>query len=123
MVIVVIVKGVLTGLCFFPQALEEGLSCAEICDKYHAVHRAVYEWFGCSFDKFGRTPTRCVLLWLGEYVTQQLRFSDVTSAFEASQACTAGNSQVVLGIYGYIYSICCSRCLQGPDRDLPVIVS
>lgn len=40
------------------QALEEGLSCAQICDKYHAVHKAVYEWFGCSFDKFGRTPTR-----------------------------------------------------------------
>jgi hypothetical protein len=40
------------------QALEEGLSCQEICDKYHAVHKAVYEWFGCSFDKFGRTPTR-----------------------------------------------------------------
>jgi len=40
------------------QALEEGLTCAQICDKYHAVHRQVYEWFGCSFDKFGRTPTR-----------------------------------------------------------------
>eukprot|EP00879_Flechtneria_rotunda_P018008 GHRR01018873.1.p1 GENE.GHRR01018873.1~~GHRR01018873.1.p1 ORF type:complete len:777 (+),score=235.36 GHRR01018873.1:305-2635(+) len=40
------------------KALEEGLSCAEICDKYHAVHSAVYEWFECSFDKFGRTPTR-----------------------------------------------------------------
>ncbi|KAF6255958.1 tRNA synthetases class I (M)-domain-containing protein [Scenedesmus sp. NREL 46B-D3] len=40
------------------KALEEGLSCQEICDKYHAVHKAVYEWFGCSFDKFGRTPTR-----------------------------------------------------------------
>jgi methionyl-tRNA synthetase len=40
------------------QALEEGLTCAQICDKYHAVHKAVYEWFGCSFDKFGRTPTR-----------------------------------------------------------------
>lgn len=40
------------------QALEEGLTCAQICDKYHALHRAVYEWFGCSFDKFGRTPTR-----------------------------------------------------------------
>eukprot|EP00775_Hariotina_reticulata_P006776 gene6776-6993_t len=40
------------------KALEEGLTCAQICDKYHAVHKAVYDWFGCSFDKFGRTPTR-----------------------------------------------------------------
>lgn len=40
------------------QALEEGLSCQEICDKYHAIHKGIYEWFGISFDKFGRTPTR-----------------------------------------------------------------
>ncbi|GAB4819697.1 hypothetical protein N2152v2_006743 [Parachlorella kessleri] len=40
------------------KALEEGLSCQEICDKYHAIHKAIYEWFDISFDKFGRTPTR-----------------------------------------------------------------
>jgi hypothetical protein len=39
------------------KALEEGLSCADLCDKYHAVHRSVYEWFGIEFDRFGRTPT------------------------------------------------------------------
>jgi methionyl-tRNA synthetase len=33
------------------QALEEGLTCAELCDKYHAVHKAVYEWFDIQFDK------------------------------------------------------------------------
>ena len=53
------------------QALEEGLTCQEICDKYHAVHAQIYEWFGIAFDKFGRTPTwqqteiaqaRCTLL-------------------------------------------------------------
>jgi leucyl-tRNA synthetase len=42
------------------KALEEGLTCQEICDKYHAIHKATYEWFDISFDKFGRTPTRCV---------------------------------------------------------------
>ena len=51
---------VLPGSWMYFQALEEGLTCAQICDKYHAVHKAVYEWFGCSFDKFGRTPTRYV---------------------------------------------------------------
>ena len=40
------------------KALEEGVTCQEICDKYHAIHRGIYEWFNISFDKFGRTPTR-----------------------------------------------------------------
>ena len=39
------------------QALEEGLTCQQICDKYHAIHKEIYEWFEISFDKFGRTPT------------------------------------------------------------------
>lgn len=39
------------------KALEEGLSCQEICDKYHALHAQVYKWFNISFDAFGRTPT------------------------------------------------------------------
>lgn len=38
--------------------MEEGLTCAQICDKYHAIHRSIYEWFDCEFDNFGRTPTR-----------------------------------------------------------------
>eukprot|EP00892_Ulva_mutabilis_P010326 jgi/Ulvmu1/7666/UM038_0095.1 len=40
------------------KALEEGLTCQEICDKYHAIHKQIYEWFQIDFDKFGRTPTR-----------------------------------------------------------------
>ncbi|KAK9825825.1 hypothetical protein WJX81_000084 [Elliptochloris bilobata] len=39
------------------KALEEGLTCQETCDKYHAVHAQIYEWFDIAFDKFGRTPT------------------------------------------------------------------
>ena len=39
------------------QALEEGLTCQQICDKYHNLHKGIYEWFQISFDKFGRTPT------------------------------------------------------------------
>lgn len=39
------------------KAREEGLSPKEICDKYHAIHKEVYEWFGISFDYFGRTST------------------------------------------------------------------
>jgi methionyl-tRNA synthetase len=41
------------------KALEEGVSCQAICDKYHAIHARIYDWFGIDFDKFGRTPTRC----------------------------------------------------------------
>ncbi|RZC61832.1 hypothetical protein C5167_023591 [Papaver somniferum] len=39
------------------KAMEEGCTPQEICDKYHAIHRDVYEWFDTSFDEFGRTST------------------------------------------------------------------
>ncbi|MBN1544079.1 methionine--tRNA ligase [Candidatus Woesearchaeota archaeon] len=39
------------------KALEEGLTPKQICDKYYKIHREIYEWFGCSFDAFGRTST------------------------------------------------------------------
>ncbi|MED6179918.1 hypothetical protein PIB30_005376 [Stylosanthes scabra] len=37
------------------KAMEENCSPKEICDKYHAIHKEIYEWFDISFDKFGRT--------------------------------------------------------------------
>lgn len=37
------------------KALEEGLSCQAICDKYFKIHKEIYEWFNISFDHFGRT--------------------------------------------------------------------
>ncbi|KAJ6796507.1 putative methionine--tRNA ligase [Iris pallida] len=39
------------------KAMEENCSPKEICDKYHAIHRDVYNWFDISFDEFGRTST------------------------------------------------------------------
>ncbi|KAL3619993.1 hypothetical protein CASFOL_034905 [Castilleja foliolosa] len=39
------------------KALEEGCSPKEICDKYHAIHKDVYDWFNISFDEFGRTSS------------------------------------------------------------------
>jgi len=39
------------------KAQQEGLTPREICDKYNAIHRQVYEWFDISFDHFGRTST------------------------------------------------------------------
>ncbi|PKI79030.1 hypothetical protein CRG98_000573, partial [Punica granatum] len=39
------------------KAMEEKCTPQEICDKYHAIHRQVYDWFDISFDKFGRTST------------------------------------------------------------------
>lgn len=39
------------------KALEEGVSCKELCDKYNAIHTSVYKWFDLSFDLFGRTTT------------------------------------------------------------------
>ncbi len=37
------------------KAIEEGVTPREICDKYYALHRGIYEWFGISTDRFGRT--------------------------------------------------------------------
>ncbi|RME52079.1 methionine--tRNA ligase [Candidatus Woesearchaeota archaeon] len=39
------------------KAKEEGVSPKELCDKYAALHKKVYAWFGCSFDAFGRTSS------------------------------------------------------------------
>ncbi|KAI8871899.1 methionyl-tRNA synthetase [Ramicandelaber brevisporus] len=39
------------------QALKEGVTCAELCDKYRPIHQEVYDWFALSFNKHGRTTT------------------------------------------------------------------
>ena len=39
------------------QALEEGVTPQQICDKYHKIHAEIYQWFDIGFDNFGRTPT------------------------------------------------------------------
>lgn len=38
-------------------AIKEKLTPQEICDKYHEIHKQIYEWFNISFDKFGRTSS------------------------------------------------------------------
>ena len=40
------------------KALEEGLTAKELCDKYYAIHKEIYEWFECAFDCFGRTSSK-----------------------------------------------------------------
>lgn len=39
------------------RALMEGVSPRELCDRYHAIHRDIYKWFGIEFDHFGRTSS------------------------------------------------------------------
>lgn len=39
------------------RALKEGVTPRELCDHYHKIHKAIYEWFNISFDYFGRTST------------------------------------------------------------------
>lgn len=29
----------------------------QICEKYYAIHDAIYKWFNIDFDYFGRTST------------------------------------------------------------------
>ncbi|KAF7315234.1 WHEP-TRS domain-containing protein [Mycena indigotica] len=40
------------------QALKEGITPRELCDKYHLVHKATYDWFDIGFDLFGRTSSQ-----------------------------------------------------------------
>lgn len=39
------------------KAAEEGVTPLEICNKYSKIHDQIYQWFGISFDHFGRTTT------------------------------------------------------------------
>ena len=39
------------------KALEEGMSCKAICDKYFKMHASIYDWFQINFDAFGRSST------------------------------------------------------------------
>lgn len=79
------------------KAMEEKCSPKEICDKYHAIHKEVYEWFNISFDKFGRTSTPqqtevCQAIfgklmennWLSENTMQQL-YCDTCKRFLADR--------------------------------------
>ena len=37
------------------KAAEEGISPKELCDRYHKIHKDIYDWFHIDFDHFGRT--------------------------------------------------------------------
>lgn len=39
------------------KAIKEGMTPKEICDKYHNIHKKIYEWFDCDTELFGRTST------------------------------------------------------------------
>lgn len=39
------------------RALKEGVTPRELCNRYHKIHKEIYEWFNISFDYFGRTST------------------------------------------------------------------
>lgn len=40
------------------RAIKEGLTPQQICDKYHAIHKKIYDWFDIDFDYFGLTTTQ-----------------------------------------------------------------
>ena len=39
------------------KARQESLTPQEICDKYHIIHKEIYDYFNIQFDFFGRTST------------------------------------------------------------------
>lgn len=79
------------------KAMEENCTPKQICDKYYAIHKEIYEWFDISFDKFGRTSTPqqteiCQAIfkkvleqnWLSENTMQQL-YCDTCNRFLADR--------------------------------------
>ncbi len=65
------------------KALQEGMTPIEVCNKYYKVHKEIYEWFGCQFDKFGRTTTEQQTTYLvpqPQHFRPLLCFTIVTSA-------------------------------------------
>lgn len=79
------------------KAMEENCTPQQICDKYYAIHKAVYRWFNISFDEFGRTSTPqqteiCQAIfkkllennWLSENTMQQL-YCDTCKRFLADR--------------------------------------
>lgn len=57
------------------KAMEENLSCYEICNKYGELHDKVYQWFNIKFDYFGRTSTsnpKEDLNWTHTKITQDI---------------------------------------------------
>ncbi|KAI4310769.1 hypothetical protein MLD38_035720 [Melastoma candidum] len=79
------------------KAMEEKCTPQQICDKYHKIHKEVYEWFNISFDNFGRTSSPqqteiCQAIfkrlydnnWLSENTMQQL-YCDTCERFLADR--------------------------------------
>ncbi|XP_058097366.1 probable methionine--tRNA ligase [Magnolia sinica] len=79
------------------KAMEENCTPQQICDKYHTIHKEVYDWFDISFDEFGRTSSPqqtevCQAIfkkllennWLSENTMQQL-YCDTCKRFLADR--------------------------------------
>jgi methionyl-tRNA synthetase len=40
------------------KAIQANMTPQQICDKFHVIHKEIYDWFDIKFDKFGRTTTK-----------------------------------------------------------------
>ena len=40
------------------KALEENITPHELCNKYHKLHKKIYNWFNINFDHFGKTSCK-----------------------------------------------------------------
>jgi len=40
------------------KAMEEGLTPRQLVDKYFAIHKEIYDWFGAGYDCLGRTSSK-----------------------------------------------------------------
>jgi methionyl-tRNA synthetase len=74
------------------QALAEGVSPEELCAKYHAIHRDIYQWFRIDFDIFGKTPTPQHTQIVQEMFTSLFKNGFIEERETAQAYCPAHNS-------------------------------
>ncbi|XP_059626217.1 probable methionine--tRNA ligase isoform X2 [Cornus florida] len=103
------------------KAMEENCTPQQICDKYHAIHKEVYNWFNISFDEFGRTSTPqqtevCQGIfrklmennWLSENTMQQL-YCDTCERFLADRL-VEGTCPTLNCNYDFARGDQCEKC-------------
>jgi methionyl-tRNA synthetase len=66
------------------KALEEKCTPKELCDKFHHLHKSIYDWFDIDFDYFGRTSTE-VHTKITQEIFQQLKDEGYITKDEVEQ--------------------------------------
>lgn len=98
------------------KALEEGLTCEEICAKYRQIHKTAYEWFNISFDIFGKTTTETQTEMVHNLIKSLIRNKHLTEKMSNQFYCTHCSRYISdRYIYGKCYYGDCDGLTKGDE--------